>query len=65
MYAKWIAPLFGALLLVATAAASAQIYTGRFDDPGNAALVASDLGAATFNDVFAIANNVAMTSSKR
>lgn len=60
MYAKWIAPLFGALLLVATAAASAQIYAGRFDDPGNAALVASDLSAAMFNDVFAIANNVAI-----
>jgi hypothetical protein len=60
MNARWIAPLFGTLLVAATAAASAQTYTGRFDDPGNAALVASDLTAASFVDDFAVANNVAI-----
>jgi hypothetical protein len=60
MTARWIAPLFGALLVAAAASASAQTYTGRFDDPRNTALVASDLSAASFADEFAIANNVAI-----
>lgn len=42
------------------AAAAVQTFTGRLDDPGNAALVASDLGPALFGDDFEVANNVAL-----
>jgi len=42
------------------AAAGAQTFVGRLDDPANAALVASDMGAPSFADEFTIANNVAL-----
>jgi hypothetical protein len=35
-------------------------FSGALDDPGNAALVASDLGPAQFTDDLATANNVAL-----
>ena len=62
MNARWIMSLCGLLIGAATASASAQTYTytGRFDDPANSALVASDLTAASFIDEFAVANNVAI-----
>ena len=40
--------------------ASATTFSGRLDDPGNAALVGSDLGTPDFSDQFAIANNLAL-----
>jgi len=53
-----------ALLFLATAfvgaTAGAQTFAGRLDDPANAALVASNMGAPSFADEFAIANNVAL-----
>lgn len=49
-----------ALLALAAATSSATTFAGRLDDPANAALVGSDLGAARFTDDFAIANNVAL-----
>ena len=60
MNAKWIVALCGTLMIAASATASAQTYAGRFDDPGNAALVSSDLNLASFVDEFAVANNVAI-----
>ena len=44
----------------ASASAQTTSLSGRFDDPTNTALVGSDLGAAQFGDVNAIANNVAL-----
>jgi len=60
MNAKWTALMFGSLLAAAAASASAQTYAGRFDDPGNVTLVGSGLGAASFTDALAVANNVAL-----
>lgn len=60
MTARWIPNLLGLALSLAAASALAQVFSGHFDDPGNPALVASDLGAAGFTDDFAIANNVAL-----
>lgn len=42
------------------ASESAQVFGGHSDDPANAALVVSDLGAAQFADATEIANNVAL-----
>ncbi|WP_348010112.1 DVUA0089 family protein [Roseateles sp.] len=44
------------------AAAPAQTFSGRFDDPANPALVGADLGAAAFGDAGDVANNVALYS---
>ena len=53
-----------AALVLATMAgpvlAAAVTFSGQLDDAGNAALVASDLGAAQFTDDLATANNVAL-----
>lgn len=51
-----------AALLASAAMATAASVTlaGRFDDAGNAALVASDLGAPSFTDDRAVANNLAL-----
>ncbi len=49
-----------AVLALAAATSSAATLAGRLDDPGNAALVGSDLGAADFTDELAVANNVAL-----
>jgi MYXO-CTERM domain-containing protein len=50
------------LLLLASAAGQAQsvVYGGRLDDPANSALVGSNLGAPSFVDAAAVANNVAL-----
>jgi hypothetical protein len=55
---SWLA--LGLLCLALPAAA--QTFSGRFDDPGNTALFSSDLSAASFDDEYAIANNVALYS---
>jgi hypothetical protein len=47
-------------LWVSSGAASAATFSGNFGDPSNTALVGSDLGAASFTDAYAIANNVAL-----
>ena len=47
-------------LCTANVSASAQVFSGHFNRPTNVALVASDLGAASFVDALAIANNVAL-----
>ena len=60
MNARWKSTLMATVLCAVGAAASAQVFSGRFDDPLNAALVASNLGAAQFVDEFAIANNLAL-----
>lgn len=52
--------LMGLALCMAAASVSAQVFSGRLDDPANAALVASDLGAASFAEKIATANNVAV-----
>ena len=49
-----------AVLALAAATSSAATFAGRLDDPGNAALVGSDLGVPDFTDEFAVANNVAL-----
>ena len=49
-----------ALVAVATAAGAATTLAGNLGDPGNGALVGSDLGAPDFTDDNAIANNVAL-----
>jgi len=41
-------------------AEAALTYSGRLDDPSNPALVGSDLGAPSFVDDSAVANNVAL-----
>ena len=60
MKARWMHPLLGLAMGFAAASASAQVFSGHLDDPANAALVASDLGAARFANEFEIANNVAL-----
>lgn len=51
----------GALALAgALASAAPQFFSGRLDDPGNTALVGSDLGAAQFGSLQLVANNVAL-----
>jgi hypothetical protein len=54
------ATLLASLLLAVCGAASAATYSGNFGDASNTALVGSDLGAASFTDAYAIANNVAL-----
>jgi len=54
------ATFFASCLLVSSGAASAATFSGNFGDAGNTALVGSDLGAASFTDGYAIANNVAL-----
>lgn len=51
--------LMAGLATCATAAQSA-VYSGFLNDPGNPALVHSDLGPPLFGDDFEIANNVAL-----
>ena len=48
------------LALAATLAAASTTLAGNLGDPGNAALVGSDLGAPDFTDDNAIADNVAL-----
>ena len=45
---------------VGQATAATQVFAGRLDDPGNPALVGSDLGAALFGTPGDVANNVAL-----
>ena len=52
--------LAGATLALAATLAGATTYAGNLGDPGNAALVGSDLGAPDFTDANAVANNVAL-----
>jgi len=55
--------LLAALLLVLTsgvARADILTFSGYLNDPGNSALVGSDLGPALFGDDWEIANNVAL-----
>lgn len=52
-----IAGLFFAL---STVAGATQVLSGRFDDPGNAALSDSQLGAPLFGDDNDVAQNVAL-----
>nr|WP_316642464.1 DVUA0089 family protein [uncultured Roseateles sp.] len=52
----WVAALLGLACLQAPAAT----LSGNFNDASNTALVGSDLGAPSFVDVFAVANNVAL-----
>lgn len=47
-------------LLASAATASAATFSGNFGDSSNTALVGSDLGAASFSDSYAIADNVAL-----
>lgn len=54
--------LAAACYLAAASTASAQTYSANFGDPGNTALDGSDLGAPSFTDSYAIANNVALYS---
>ena len=49
-----------ALAAVATVAGASTTLAGNLGDPGNAALVGSDLGAPDFTDDNAVANNVAL-----
>jgi hypothetical protein len=49
-----------AALLATALGAGATTLSGNLGDPGNAALVGSDLGAPDFTDDNAIANNVAL-----
>ena len=49
-----------AVLALAEATSSAATLAGRLDDPANAALVGSDLGAPDFTDDSAVADNVAL-----
>ena len=56
---RWICASVLALLVSASWSATTS-FSGRLDDPGNPALVYSDLGAAQFGDDLAIANNVAL-----
>jgi len=51
-----------ALMAVAMTAGAQTTLSGNLGDVGNAALVGSDLGAASFTDANAIANNVALYS---
>jgi hypothetical protein len=50
------------LLLIASTASQAQsvTYGGRLDDPANTALVGSNMGAPSFVDAAAVANNLAL-----
>ena len=52
--------LAAATLALASTLAGATTYAGNLGNPGNAALVGSDLGAPDFTDENAIANNVAL-----
>lgn len=52
--------LVASFLLSVAATAPAATFSGNFGDTSNAALVGSDLGAASFTDQYAIADNVAL-----
>lgn len=60
MTSAGIKALLGAALVAFSMAVSATVISGRLDDPGNRALVGSDLGAPGFADIATIANNVAL-----
>lgn len=60
MLSKTIASLLAGILLLLADCATAQVFGGRLDDITNAALVGSDLGAASFADADAVADNVAL-----
>jgi len=62
MNTTWRARILGFALALSTVTASAQIFSGRFDDATNAALFGSALGAAQFDNANDIANNVALLS---
>jgi len=48
------------ILCIASVQAEAVVHTGNFGDIANSALVGSDLGAASFVDINAVVNNVAV-----
>ncbi len=58
--APWV--LMGVIELMAAGASHAQtvVYSGRLDDPGNAALTSSSGSAAAFGNAQDVANNVAL-----
>ena len=56
----WLSALVLALASAGPAAAAQVTLGGSFGDPGNGALVGSDLGPALFGDDGEIANNVAL-----
>jgi hypothetical protein len=58
---RWLAA-FSIASLAGITCASTLTFSGKLNDPGNSALVWSDLSAALFGDDFAIANNVALYS---
>jgi len=60
MHSRSTRTLLGLMLLLLASAASAQTFSGRFDDATNTALVSSDLSAPSFVDDLAVANNVAL-----
>ena len=55
-----VTAIAAAWLIAGPVAAANLQFSGRFDDAANSALVASDLGAPSFIDDSAIANNVAL-----
>lgn len=55
---KWLGSL--AAVFICATPAHAVTYSGNFGDPGNIALVGSDLGSASFTDADAVSNNVAL-----
>lgn len=55
-----VAAIAAAWLIAGPVAAANLQFSGRFDDAANSALVASDLGTASFVDDSAIAKNVAL-----
>ncbi|MEO7940918.1 MAG: DVUA0089 family protein, partial [Burkholderiaceae bacterium] len=48
------------LCAISSSHAESLVFSGRLDDPANAALVGSDLNAPSFIDSGTIANNVAL-----
>lgn len=62
MHQKSIKAATALSLCLLAATAPAQTFSGRFNDPSNPALVASDLGAAAFGAASDVANNVALYS---
>lgn len=60
MFKKWMAAVVCAAVMAAPASAAVLSFSGFLNDPGNTALVGSDMGAAQFVDDFTIANNVAL-----
>lgn len=60
MASAWLKALSGTVLTALSMAVSATVITGRLDDPGNPALVGSDLEAPGYADTATMANNVAL-----